>query len=70
MENINNNYYRLEMFMKYLKTNIQEHSEIARNSTNLVEIENSILLLQDYAEVLEELNNVINLYSEKTGYEG
>lgn len=70
MENINNNLYRLEMFMKYLKTNIQEHSEIARKSTDLVEIENSILLLQDYAEVLEELNNVINLYAERTGYEG
>ena len=56
--------------MKYLKTNIQEHSEIARKSTDLVEIENSILLLQDYAEVLEELNNVINLYAERTGYEG
>lgn len=70
MNNINNNIYRIDMFMKYIKTNTIEHSEIAKESDDLEVIENSILLLEDYAEVLNQLTEVIDKYAEKTGYEG
>lgn len=43
-ENLN----KINQFMSYIQNNVQEHSKIAIGSNNLEEIENSILLLEDY----------------------
>lgn len=60
---------RLIGFTEYLKNNVEIHVSIAKDSDNLEEIENSILLLRDYTDVLDELMKVIDNYCEKTGYD-
>ena len=61
---------RLIGFTEYLKNNVEIHVSIAKDSDNLEQIENSILLLRDYTDVLDELMKVIDNYYDKTGYEG
>lgn len=61
---------RLINFTEYLKNNVAEHASIAKEYADLETIENSILLLRDYTDVLDELMKVIDNYCEKTGYEG
>ena len=70
MNNINDNIYRLDMFQKYIKMNYEDHAKKAKESDRLDEIENSIYCIRDYADVLQEIVNVIDKYAEKTGYEG
>ena len=65
-ENLN----KINQFMKYIQNNVQEHSKIAISSNNLEEIENSILLLEDYEDVINEFVEAIDNYTKKTGYEG
>lgn len=70
MNNNGNKIARLIGFTEYLKNNVEIHVPKAINSDNLEEIENSILLLRDYTDVLDEMMKAIDNYCNKTGYEG
>lgn len=59
------NIKRIEGFIKYLKTNFNDHKKLAKNSNRLDEIENSIAFLKDYNEVSEKLIKVIEDYDIK-----
>lgn len=56
-------------FAIYLQNNVTSHSTTALSGENIEDIKNSIMFLQDYNEVADDLIKAIKEYSDKTGYE-
>lgn len=56
------NIKEVEDFIYHLKMNFKNHSQIAKNTDDIEDYENSASFLKDYAEVSEELVKVIKNY--------
>lgn len=67
MNNINHTKENLKIikdFVKYLESNFKEHSKTVKESTNYIDLENSLAFLKDYEKVSDEFVKIIKDYEE------